>query len=288
MVDASERLGFDSIWLSERIGTESPDPVVGLAVAAGRTARLKLGMSVMVLPGRNPVVVAKQLATLDVLSSGRLLPAFGLGIVDANEQQAFGVGRADRAPWLDEALPLLRRMWSEDRVDHEGQRFRFESLVVEPKPHNRSLDVWLGGRAPSELRRVGRLADGWLASFVTPQDARRQRQAVEASASDSGRQIDPEHFGVVLPYLPSGVAAPDALVALVRRRSDAPVEDVCPSGGPALQRHLERFVDAGFSKFVLVPAARRAPWDEELETLANVALVYQRDSRDPNAAIALD
>src|SRR5580704_15837961 len=79
MVDGLETYGFDSLWLSERISGAAPDPVVGLAVAAGRTSRLKLGMSVLVLPGRNPVLLAKELATLDVLSAGRLLPAFGLG-----------------------------------------------------------------------------------------------------------------------------------------------------------------------------------------------------------------
>ena len=79
VVDALESLRFDSLWLSERIGGEAPDPLVGMAFAAGRTTRLKFGMSVMVLPGRNPVVLAKELATLDRLSGGRLLPAFGLG-----------------------------------------------------------------------------------------------------------------------------------------------------------------------------------------------------------------
>ena len=93
VVDTLERLRFDSLWLSERIGGEAPDPLVAMAFAAGRTTKLKFGMSVMVLPGRNPVVLAKELATLDRLSNGRLLPAFGLGVADPHEQQAFGVER---------------------------------------------------------------------------------------------------------------------------------------------------------------------------------------------------
>ena len=80
----------------------------------------------MVLPGRNPVIVAKELATLDRLSGGRLLPAFGLGVADAHEQQAFGVAREERAAWFDEALPLIRRLWTEDKVDHDGPRFHYE------------------------------------------------------------------------------------------------------------------------------------------------------------------
>ena len=88
-----------------------------MAFAAGRTDRLKFGMSVMVLPGRNPVVVAKELATLDRLSGGRLLPAFGLGVADPHEQQAFGVERGERAAWFDEALAVIRACWTEERVD---------------------------------------------------------------------------------------------------------------------------------------------------------------------------
>src|SRR3546814_4960134 len=88
MVDALEDLRFDSLWLSERVTGDSPDPVVALAVAAGRTQRLKLGFSVLVLPGRNPMLLAKELATLDRLSAGRLLPAFGLGQVRTEENKS--------------------------------------------------------------------------------------------------------------------------------------------------------------------------------------------------------
>src|SRR2546421_1467984 len=130
LVDGLERHRFDSLWLSERITGVAPDPVVGLAVAAGRTEHLKLGTSVLVLRGRNPAVLAKELASLDVLSGGRLLPAFGLGVAEPHEQQAFGVRREERAGWFDEALPLMRRMWAEDVVDHDGSRFAYAGLSV--------------------------------------------------------------------------------------------------------------------------------------------------------------
>src|SRR5437763_12515414 len=117
LVDELERLGFDSLWLSERATAPSPEPMVGLAFAAGRTRRLKFGTSVQVLPGRNPVLLAKAWATLDRLTNGRALPAFGLGVVDPLEQQAFGVAREERAARFDEALSLMRRLWAEDTVD---------------------------------------------------------------------------------------------------------------------------------------------------------------------------
>src|SRR5207302_618420 len=209
LVDELERLKFDSLWLSERITGTAFDPLVGLAYAAGRTAKLKLGTSIMVLPGRNPALVAKELASLDRLSGGRLLPGFGLGVAHPKEQQAFGVERHERASWFEEALPLVRRFWTEEGVTHEGARFSFSGLTVRPKPVQAPPDVWLGGTAPSELRRVGRLGDGWLSSFCTPQDAARSRAAIEEAAHAAGRKIDPEHHGAQVFY--ARTAVPDRL-----------------------------------------------------------------------------
>lgn len=268
MVDDLERLGFDSLWLSERIGGESPDPVVGMAFAAGRTTRLKFGMSVMVLPGRNPMLVAKSLATLDRLSNGRLLPAFGLGVADPREQQAFGVERKERAAIFDEALPLIRRLWSEDSVDHEGAHWHLQGATVRPKPVQQPLDVWLGGQAPSELRRVGRLGDGWLPSFCEADDVRRGRIAVEAAAAEAGRAIDPEHFGALVAYAHGEV--PEALGAFIRQRRPD-IDDprrIIPTDLPSLRHRLEEMVDAGASKFVVLPLDEPNDWTAELEAVA--------------------
>ena len=198
VVDTIERLGFDSLWLSERISGEAPDPIVAMSYAAGRTTHLKFGMSVLVLPGRNPVVLAKELATLAVMSGGRLLPAFGLGVADGVEHQAFGVQRNERARWFDEALTVMRKCWFDDVVEHDGERFHYEGLQVRPQPDR--LDVWLGGIAPSELRRVGRMADGWLPSFVTPNDAAAGRAVIEQVAAEHERAIEDDHYGVLIPY----------------------------------------------------------------------------------------
>ena len=276
LVDGLEDGGFDSLWLSERITGAAPDPVVGLAVAAGRTTRIKFGMSVMVLPGRNPVLLAKELASLDVLSNGRLLPAFGLGVADPAEQQAFGVERGERAKIFDEALPLLRRLWSEDedQVDHEGEYFSYKALRVLPKPEQQPIDVWLGGRAPSELRRVGRLGDGWLPSFCTPEQAASGRVIVEQAAADAGRHIDPEHFGALVPYLTGPL--PDRLLAvLAARNPDVDPSEVVPSGLDGVRAHLEKFIAVGTSKFVLVPVAPIEDWEAELSAMGGAVLDLQ-------------
>jgi probable F420-dependent oxidoreductase len=251
-VDALEAMRFDSLWLSERIGGHAPDPIVACAFAAGRTSHLKFGFSVLVLPGRNPAVLATELATLDRLSAGRLLPAFGLGVADPHEQQAFGVARDERAAWFDEALPLIRRMWLEELVDHDGARFHFQGLRVLPKPRQSPPDVWLGGVAPSELRRVGRLGDGWLPSFVAPADASTGREVIERVAAEHDRAIDPEHFGVLIPYVTTEVPG-TVLDALARRRPDRDPRDLVALGLGSLRERIERFIDVGTSKFVVIP-----------------------------------
>ena len=275
-VDALEDLNFDSLWLSERISGDAPDPTVGMAFAAGRTRKLKFGMSVMVLPGRNPVIVATQLATLDRLSAGRVLPAFGLGVADPHEQQAFGVAREDRAAWFDEALPLIRRFWTEDRVDHHGARFHYDGLRVMPKPHQNPPDVWLGGIAKSELRRIGRLADGWLPSFATPADVEAGRTMIESVAAEHGRAIDPEHYGALIPYAMGEV--PEAVLAGLRtRRPDLDPTTLVPIGFEALAKAIQGFVNVGFSKFVALPIVEPVGGDvpAHLAELADVVLPLQ-------------
>jgi probable F420-dependent oxidoreductase len=272
LVDALEDLGFDSLWLSERATGPTLDPLVALGVAAGRTTTLKLGTSVQVLPGRNPVLLAKQWASLDVLSGGRALPAFGLGVVDPIEQQAFGVAREDRASRFDEALPLMRRLWTEDTVEHHGTWFDYEGVGIGIRPVQQPPDVWLGGRAPGELRRVGRLADGWLPSFTTPSEVAAGREVVADAAATAGRAIDPEHWGALVAYAPTEV--PPAVLELVAKRLPGvdPVE-VVPVGADALRRTLEGFIAVGFSKLVPVPfGATIADWDAELATLAAATL----------------
>lgn len=274
LVDTLEGLRFDSLWLSERVTDDCPDPVVALAVAAGRTTRLKLGFSVLVLPGRNPMLLAKELATLDRLSAGRLLPAFGLGAVVPAEHQAFGVERSERAARFDEALPLLRRLWTGQAVDHEGPFHRYDGAVVLPTPVQDPLEIWLGGVAPAELRRCGRLGDGWLPSFCTPDDVRDGIGAIQAHAADAGREVDPEHFGALIPYTDGPL--PDAVAAgIAKRRPGVDPRDVIARGLDGLREMIERHVEVGGSKFVAVPLAEPPDWEEHLAEVAATVLPLQ-------------
>jgi len=251
VVDSLEQLGFDSLWLSEKISGEAPDPLVAMAYGAGRTEKLKFGTSVMVLPGRNPVVLAKELATLATMSGGRLLPAFGLGAVDPVEQQAFGVERSERAKMFDELLTVMRLCWTGEEFSHHGERLHYDGIRVLPAPER--MDVWLGGIAPSELRRVGRVADGWLPSFVTPADAAAGRAVIEGVCTEFDREIEDDHYGVLVPY--SFGPVPDRLLRLLaKRRPDLDdIGELVPSSWEQLTALIARFVDVGTTKFVVLP-----------------------------------
>jgi probable F420-dependent oxidoreductase len=274
LVDGLERHRFDSLWLSERVTGDCPDPIVGLAVAAGRTQRLKLGFSVLVLPGRNPMLLAKELATLDRLSGGRLLPAFGLGAPDAGEHQAFGVERKERAKRFDEVLPLLRRFWTGEPVDHHGAFHRYERARVLPRPAQDPLDIWLGGIAESELRRCGRLGDGWLPSFCTPEDLRAGIPRIQEVAAEHGRAIDPEHFGALIPYVEGEI--PDLVRAgIAARRPGVDADQVVASGLDGLRRMIEQHVEVGGSKFVVIPLAEPPSWDDHLGEVAAAVMPLQ-------------
>ena len=267
IVDRIESLGFDSLWMSERVNASAPDPLIALAVAAARTERMKIGTSVVVLPGRNPILLAKEMATLDVLSGGRFLPATGLGAVDPPEQQAFGVKREERGRRHDEMLEIMRACWTGERFTHHGEFFDIVDVEVLPRPVAGRFDVWLGGIASSELRRVGRIGDGWLPSFVTPDDVADGIATIDRVAADHDRAIDPQHHGVLLAYCDDD--PPQRLVeSIARRRPGVDPRTVIP---PRAHLHglIEEFIDAGASKFVITPLGGSIEPDRELASLAD-------------------
>ena len=277
LVDGLEELGLDSLWLSERLTSETLDAVVGLRFAAGRTRRLKLGTSIYVLPLRSPVVAAKELATLDFLSGGRLLLAVGVGDEDERAYRACGVPKAERGGRLDEAIPLLRRLGQEPSVTHHGRYFDLDQVAVDPKPVG-PMPIWLGGRSDAAYRRIGRLCDGWLPSTTTPDEVADGIRRIQAHAAEAGREVEEDHFGAVLGFCVAPSAEQARRVAapyLLRRREDQPPEAFAALGTLSeCQAVVERYVRAGASKFVLRPAAPPEAAEEQLEALAELQRAF--------------
>jgi len=265
LVGALDDLGFDSLWLSEVLTGPVLDPTVGLTWAAASNPRLKIGTT-MLLPGRNVLRLAKQLASLDQLCQGRLLVTLVPGLTHAPEREAIGVEPKQRGAFIDEALPLLRRLWAGETVTHEGAAGTLKDVKLWPLPKQQPLEVWLGGNVPAALDRCGRLADGWLPSLCTPEEAAAGRVVIETAAAKAGRSISPEHFGMSIGYATAPIegAAAQRLTA----RSPRALE-LTPVGLPALRKKLESFIAVGFSKFVVRPIVPPRSWRAELGAVAD-------------------
>ena len=259
-VDLLEQAGVDSLWLPENVYSPLVEPFTGMAFALSRTRRLKAGSGVSVLPGRHPVLVAKQLASLAGLAPGRVLPVFGLLPAQPAERVLFPVPDGKRAAVFDESLQLLRLLLTAEKVSFDGEFFTVSDASVGSLPA-KPLDIWLGGSAPAGLRRVGRLADGWLGSLLTPEEAGAAVAVILQAAAEARREVDRDHFGLSLPVTLAGDAPgtehgiPPALAASIRRRRpDADPATLVAAGWDGARRMIGQYVEAGLSKFVVRPA----------------------------------
>jgi probable F420-dependent oxidoreductase len=271
--ESLEANGFDGLWLSDLPAAPVLDPLLGLALAAGRTDRLRLGANLVPL-GRNPFLLAKELAQLDQISGGRLLLSFVTGLGQPGERQALGLDGARRGDVLEEVLGLLRSWWAGEAVDHRSERWTFDRLAPVARPVQDPLEVWLGGRGTQALDRVGRIADGWLGAQLTPDEAGPARAYIQEAARRVEREVDPEHFGMSVPY---ARVAPEAqlLGPLAARRRDVDPMAFVPVGRAGLREFVERYVDAGLSKFVVRPLAPVASWAEEAVWLGDAIIDLQ-------------
>jgi probable F420-dependent oxidoreductase len=271
--DAIEAGGFDGIWLSDLPVAPALDPLLGLALVAGRSRRLRLGANVVPL-GRNPFLLAKELAQLDQLSDGRLLLSFVTGLGQPREAEALGLNGASRGAVLEEVLGLLRTWWAGDEVSHQSPRWSFSGLPSAARPVQEPLEVWLGGRGPKALERVGRVADGWLGSQLTPSEAATARERIQAAADRAGREVDPEHFGLSIAYARSA-PVPELLAGVRGRRDDIDPLALIPVGEAGLRAFIEGYIEAGLSKFVVRPARAVSSWADEAGWLARAILDLQ-------------
>ncbi len=275
LCDALERSGVDSIWLSDRLSSPAPVPEVmtTLAAVAARTTRLKFGPSVIVLPYRTPVVAAKEMATIDWLSRGRLFPAVGVGVELPREFEASGVPFAERGRRTDEAIEVIRLLWTQDEVTFHGRFFRLDRVSIFPKPWQSPPPIWIGGKSEAAIRRTARLGDGWIPSFITPEEFRAGVRRVSELAASAGRTVPEDHFGTLINY----AVAESHETALVMAqpyippgRIDEATMRQCTAFGPAdrLLEKIEEYVKGGGSKFILRPLC---PPGRMLEQLAIVA-----------------
>jgi probable F420-dependent oxidoreductase len=237
---------------------------------------MKLGANIVPL-GRHPLWLAKQLAQLDRLSNGRLLISFVPGLGNPTERLALGYPTENRGRVVDEMIDLMRRWWLGQSVSGKWQGFEFDDVKLDLTPIQQPLEVWLGGISSAALERVAQLADGWLTSAATPSEVGAARQLIERRASELGRIVDPEHFGISMPFCLEEPAE-QALAALRARRKDKDLSEVVAVGAQDLKRLISEHIDQGLSKFVVRPLSAMSVdngWRDELNWLADAVLDLQ-------------
>ncbi len=258
-----EALGFDSIWVGDHVAFHVPivEPITLLSFVAGVTERVQLGTGVYLLPLRHPTLTAKTTAALDLLSGGRLLFGVGVGGEFPPEFEASGIPHRERGARTDEAIALLRRLWTEDRVTHEGRHFRFGPVSLDPKPvQPGGPPIWVGGRSPAAMRRAGRLADGYISTMTSTERYAKNLVAIAAHARESGRA--PRRFGTgalrftVLDdqYEKALDRAATLLGTIYRRDFREAAARYCLLGRPEdCLEQMKRFEKAGCRHFTLSP-----------------------------------
>jgi probable F420-dependent oxidoreductase len=257
-VDFCETAGVDSLWQTDRLLSREPmlECITAMAALAGRTRRLKFGMNVVSLALRDPVLVAKQCATIDVLSNGRLLPAFGIGSPRAPEWTALALDTRTRGRKTDEGLEIVQRLWKEDSVDFTGTHYNLSRATISPKPVQAQLPMWIGGASEAAIRRTARFGTGWQGGPETPSEAARVVTAIRLAAAAAGRTIDDDHYGASFPFYfgrPTDPVPQRAMEDYKRRTGrDADAYFVIGDGDAIIARIAE-YVAAGCSKFVLRP-----------------------------------
>jgi probable F420-dependent oxidoreductase len=270
-----EQSEIDSIWLSDRLSSPTPVPEVmtTLAAIASRTTKLKFGPSVIVLPYRTPVVAAKEMATIDWLSKGRLFPAVGVGVELPREFDASGVPFKERGKRTDEAIHVIRLLWTEDDVSFQGEFYKLDRVTIFPKPWQTPPPIWIGGKSEAAMRRTARLGDGWIPSFITPEELRVGVERVKEMAIAAGREVPEDHFGTIINYAVAETGDAASAMAqpyLQRGRVDEATMRQCTAFGPpeVLHAKIEEYVKGGVSKFILRPLCPPARMLEQLAIVA--------------------
>ncbi|MEJ5222457.1 MAG: LLM class flavin-dependent oxidoreductase [Tepidiforma sp.] len=260
-IDLLEEHGADSVWFSERLVSSTPtlEPMAAIGMALGRTRRLKAGMNAVVVPFRDPLVLAKECATLDYLSGGRLLPVFGVGDERAPEWRATGREPRGHGAAADEALEIMARLWAGERLTFAGQHYRYTEAVISPLPVQEPLPLWIGGSSEAAIRRTGRLGTGWLAGLQTPAQVAPVVAAIKRAAAEAGRTIDEDHYGAGFSYRFGSADDPVVQRQLAGLARLAGVGDplglVAVGGAEEIAQRIREFIAAGVSKFVVRPIA---------------------------------
>jgi probable F420-dependent oxidoreductase len=170
---SADELGFQSLWTTDQMTARSDpafatEPLVTIASLMHVVPKMQLGVSVLVLPQRNAVVVAKQAATLSLLSNGRFILGVGVGW-NADEYKLLNADYTKRGRKMDESIEVMKRLWREDCTSFEGKFYAFKDVTMTPKPPASHVPLWIGGNSTAAIQRAAHIGDAWMPAMVSPQ-----------------------------------------------------------------------------------------------------------------------
>ncbi len=259
-VEFCELGAVDSIWQTDRLVSSEPmlECISTMAALAGATTKIRFGMNVASIALRDPLLTAKQCATIDLLSNGRLLPAFGIGSALSQDYQATGIPTKRRGTKADDALQLVHRLWYEEEVNFDGEFFQYQHATISPKPENHKIPLWIGGSSEAAMRRTAKFGTGWLGGIDSPEQSEVMVKGIKVALEETGRQIDDDHYGATFSFRfgdPDEESARKASEGLrARLKKDPSRYMVVGDAGEIIQR-IKEYIDAGCSKFVMLPLA---------------------------------
>ncbi len=258
-----EELGFDSVWTSEHILFYGPtlDATVTLGAFAAKTKRIKLGTAIVLMPLRNPTVLAKAISTVDVISGGRVLLGIGVGGEFAKEFEATGVPVSERGARTNEAIRVVKQLWTEDHTSFHGRWTNFDDVTMHPKPPQAGgPPIIVAGRSEAAMRRAARLGDGYMPYLFTAERFAAAKRTIEEEAARLGRDLSNFHWTL---YQFTSVASTHAeanerAIARLSRQYNqdftAIADRYCALGTPdQVVERLRAFAAAGVEHFVLTP-----------------------------------
>jgi alkanesulfonate monooxygenase SsuD/methylene tetrahydromethanopterin reductase-like flavin-dependent oxidoreductase (luciferase family) len=276
----AEEHGFDAVWAGDHIvhPWQFLESLTSLAFVAARTRTIAIGTCVLLLPMRQLTIAAAQIATLATLSCGRFRLGVGVGGEWPREWQAAGVPIKERGARLDEALPLLQRLFMGETIDFSGRFHEFAGVSLSPLPPR--IPIYLAGRAPAALARVGQLADGWLGFFLTPKGFQRDGEVINTAREQAGRSDRPFERGMLLNFHFAGNDESAVETALALNLGFAEEIQLAASteqlklfalaGTPTtVLARLQEYVDAGCTTFCLAPMQKeRIAYQTQLDIFA--------------------
>ena len=257
-VEQCEAGGVDSLWQTDRLVSTEPflECMTTLAAIAGATHRIKFGMNVASAALRDPLVLAKECATIDYLSQGRLLPAFGIGTVNTPEWHATGRETRGRGQRTDEALEIIAALWRGESVSFRGKYYNYQDAVISPLPLQQPLPLWIGGSSEAAIRRTAKIGTGWQAGLESPRRAGIAKKAIVKALRETNRTIDDDHYGTGFFFRFGSVDDPVCQRELARFQKLAPKQDLLHTlavGSHQITERIKQYADQGIAKFILRP-----------------------------------